>query len=72
MNPKQNYNQGQYTREEEIEANLFAQELLMPEELFREEAVKHNYSVTRLSMIFGVSKPHVLVRLITLGLPNNS
>lgn len=61
----------QFTREEEIEANLFAYELLMPEELFREKAVEHNYSITRLSMLFGVPKPHVLTRLITLGLPDN-
>lgn len=61
----------QFTRQEEVEANLFAYELLMPEELFREKAAEHNYSITRLSMLFGVSKPHVLTRLITLGLPDN-
>lgn len=61
----------QFTRQEEVEANLFAYELLMPEDLFREEAAKHNYSITRLSMLFGVPKPHVLTRLITLGLPDN-
>lgn len=64
--------QKQFTREGEIEANLLAYELLMPEELFKEKAVEHNYSVTRLSMLFGVSKPHVLTRLITLGLPDRS
>lgn len=62
----------QFTRQEEVEANLFAYELLMPEELFKEKAAEHNYSLTRLSMLFGVSKPHVLTRLITLGLPDRS
>lgn len=72
MNCDQICAQRQFTREENIEANIFAQELLMPEELFREKAVEHGYSVIRLSGIFGVSKAHVLTRLITLGLPYNS
>lgn len=69
--PNQNCAQSQFTREEEREANLFAQELLLPEDLVREKALEHDFNVTKLSIIFGVPKTHVLVRLIMLGFPHN-
>ncbi|MBB5144180.1 ImmA/IrrE family metallo-endopeptidase [Desulfovibrio intestinalis] len=53
---------------EEVEANLFAAEFLMPKEQFIEAAKKYNYDEKQLSNEFEVSKTASLVRMSALKL----
>ncbi len=52
----------------EYEANKFAADLLMPEELFRELWSQENSSITSMSGIFSVSESAIAIRAKTLGL----
>ena len=52
----------------EIEANLIAMEIILPEEKFKELAVKRNYSIDELSDYFECSKQIVRARAKNLDL----
>ena len=53
---------------EEIEANIFAAEFLMPEDEFKEAAKRFNNSERMLASYFGVSPAAALVRMTVLGI----
>lgn len=55
-------------RRREAEANAFAQELLLPEPLVRDQAKKTGCNLSALAERFDVSAPAIRLRLLTLGL----
>jgi hypothetical protein len=55
-------------QQQEREADQFAAELLMPEDLLREAVVRHGPDVSRLADQFQVSRPAMQTRLRRLGL----
>lgn len=54
--------------EQEVEANTFAAELLMPAELVRQLAREHRADVDTLKQVFNVSRQAMEVRLVSLKL----
>ena len=62
-----------HEEEQEVEANIFAMELLMPEEMVRREIkgpldVETEPEIKRLAKLFQVSQQVMTIRLTQLGL----
>jgi Zn-dependent peptidase ImmA (M78 family) len=53
---------------QEVEANVFAAELLMPADLVRQLARKHRGDIDTLKQVFNVSRQAMEVRLVSLKL----
>lgn len=66
MKDQQVFNRSGLPIEEEIEANLYAAELLMPEEEFRIKAIDFSNSEFLLAEYFGVSPTAALTRMASL------
>ena len=56
---------------EEVEANIFAAEFLMPEDEFKNKAKEFNNSERMLASYFGVSPVAALVRMAVLNIDKN-
>ena len=56
---------------EEVEANIFAAEFLMPEDEFKNKAKEFNNSERMLASYFGVSPAAALVRMAVLNIDKN-
>lgn len=56
------------TDRKEVEANVFASNLLMPDELFREAWATRSGSFTRMGALFGVSPQAAQIKAKTIGL----
>lgn len=52
----------------EREANIFASQILMPEEILKDEVKKHQINLKKLAEIFEVSEQAMTIRLLDLDL----